>query len=84
MTTALLADFDALVARLAPCDVVLAEGWKHGTHDRIEVWRTACDGPPFAGEDPAIRAVATDAVVSVGCHVLDLSDVGAVADFLLR
>ena len=76
--------FEALLARLQPCDVVLAEGWKRGTHDRIEVWRAACAGPPLAGDDPTIRAVATDAVVSVGCHVLDLGDVDAVAAFLLR
>ena len=75
---------DHLLSRLAPCDVVLAEGWKRGTHDRIEVWRAACAGPPLAGDDPTIRAVATDAVVSVGCHVLDPGDVDAVAAFLLR
>ena len=82
--TAEAASFDALVARLAPCDVVLAEGWKAGTHDRIEVWRAACAGPPLAGADVGIRALATDAAVAVGCPVLDLGDVGAVADFLLR
>lgn len=74
--------FDALVARLAPCDVVLAEGWKHGTHDRIEVWRAACAGLPLAAEDPGIRAVATDAPVSVGCDVLDLGDVEAIAAYV--
>ena len=76
--------FPDLLGRLAPCDVVLAEGWKRGTHDRVEVWRAACAGPPLAREDPTIRAVATDAVVSVGCDVLDLDDVGAIADFMLR
>jgi molybdopterin molybdotransferase/molybdopterin-guanine dinucleotide biosynthesis protein B len=76
------APLDALVARLAPCDVVLAEGWKRGTHARIEAWRAACGTPPLAAADPGIRAVAADAPVDVGCPVYDLDDVTGLADLI--
>ena len=73
---------DALT-RLAPCDVVLAEGWKAGPHRRVEVWR-AGGKPPLAAEDPTIAAVATDAPCDVACPVLDLNDVAGLADWMLR
>ena len=73
----------ALLGRLAPCDVVLAEGWKSGTHPRIEAWRGGA--APLAAADPGIRAVAAPgARADVACPVLDLDDPSAVADFLLR
>lgn len=74
--------FAVLLTRLAPCDVVLAEGWKAGGHPRIEAWRGGA--APLAVEDPGIRAVAAAAPCTVAQPVLDLDDVGAIADFLLR
>ena len=74
----------ALLRRLEPCDVVLAEGWKAGDHARIEAWRGGA--APLAAGDPGIRAVAAPRglAVPVACDVLDLDDAGAVADYLLR
>ncbi|WP_308917806.1 molybdopterin-guanine dinucleotide biosynthesis protein B [Jannaschia sp. LMIT008] len=72
-----------VLARLAPCDIVLAEGWKRGTHPRVEVWRGA--GDPLARTDPTIAALATDhPAPDVACPLLDLDDMAAVADFVLR
>lgn len=71
-----------LLTRLAPCDVVLAEGWKHGTHPRIEVWRPETGRPPLARTDPAIRAVACTAAPGVTQPVLDLDDIAAIAEFI--
>ena len=73
---------DDLLARLAPCDVVLAEGWKHGTHPRIEVWRPETGAPPLAAADPTIRAVAAKGAPDVTQPVLDLDDVPAIADLI--
>ncbi|UWQ21410.1 molybdopterin-guanine dinucleotide biosynthesis protein B [Jannaschia sp. W003] len=73
-----------LLARLDPCDVVLAEGWKRGDHKRIEVWRTGLGVRPLAEADPTIRAVASDGETGLAVPRLDLGDVGAVADFVLR
>ena len=70
-----------LLTRLAPCDVVLAEGWKHGRHPRIEVWRPETGKPPLARADPTIRAVACIGEPDVTQPVLDLNDIAAIADF---
>ena len=71
-----------LLSRLAPCDVVLAEGWKRGTHPRIEVWRPETGQPPLAAEDPTILAVASTVPCEVAQPVLDLDDVAAIADII--
>ncbi|CUH16539.1 Molybdenum cofactor biosynthesis adapter protein [Jannaschia seosinensis] len=73
---------DLLLERLAPCDVVLAEGWKRGSHPRIEVWRPETGRAPLAAADPAIRAVAATGVPEVTQRILDLDDVPSIADFI--
>lgn len=73
---------DHLLTRLAPCDVVLAEGWKHGTHPRIEAWRPETNKPPLARTDPTLRAVAATADPQVTQPVLDLDDIASIADFI--
>ncbi len=74
---------DDLAAKLAPVDLVLVEGWKHGTHPKLEVHRPAVGKPLLAAEDPRVVAVASDAPVP-GLEVprLDLGDVEAIADFV--
>lgn len=72
---------DTLITRLAPCDIVLAEGWKRGTHFRIEAWRSACAHPPLALTNPAIAALASDTPQSIPQPVFDLNDIAAIADF---
>ncbi|MGB3407000.1 MAG: molybdopterin-guanine dinucleotide biosynthesis protein B [Jannaschia sp.] len=72
---------EAIVARLAPCDIVLAEGWKRGTHLRIEAWRSACAAPPLAVSDPSIAAVAADAPHGAAQPRFDLDDIVGIAEF---
>lgn len=74
---------DELVARLAPVDLVLVEGFKRGTHQKLEVWRAATDKPPLWPDDPAIVAVASDGPVP-GCTrpVLALDDTAAITAFV--
>ena len=69
------------LTRLAPVDVVLAEGWKAGPHPRIEAWRGGA--APLAAGDPSIAAVAALTAPDVACPVLPLDDPAAVADFML-
>ena len=76
------ATLEALLARLGPCDVALAEGWKHGTHPRIEAWRPETGRPPLARADPTIRAVAATGDPGVRQPVLPLDDAAAVAEFV--
>ena len=71
------------LTRLAPCDVVLAEGWKRGSHRRIEAWRPG-GAAPLAAEDAGIVAVAAPGGrAPVEGVVLDLDDPGAIADWMM-
>ena len=71
------------LARLAPCDVVLAEGWKRGTHPRLEVWRPETGRAPLAAADPTILAVAAPGPCEVAQPVLPLGDVEAIARWIV-
>lgn len=73
----------ALLARLAPVDLVLVEGWKRDTHPKVEVWRGEVGRPPLAHGDPTVRAVASDGPVpGLRVPLLPLGDVRAVAAFI--
>lgn len=75
---------DEIVARLAPCDIVLVEGYKREGHDKIEVRRLeAKDTIPLSPTDAHIVAIAADhAVDGVQIPVFPLDDVGKIADFI--
>src|SRR5438067_13911551 len=42
---------EALLAKLAPVDLVVVEGFKHGTHRKLEVYRAALGKPPLHPDD---------------------------------
>jgi molybdopterin-guanine dinucleotide biosynthesis protein B len=75
---------DAVLARLQPCDLVIVEGYKRDTHDKIEVRNLALSHPPLAGEDPTVVAIAaTGAIADAAVPVFDRDDVAALADFII-
>ena len=73
-----------LLARLAPVDLVLVEGFKRDPHPKIEISRSATGKPYLWPGDATIAAVAADHAVP-GCDrmVLDLNDSVAIADCVL-
>jgi molybdopterin-guanine dinucleotide biosynthesis protein B len=75
---------DDILARLAPCDLVLVEGYKREGHPKIETRRLAAkDTAPLTAHDPAIRAIAADHdVTGESLPVFRLDDVAAIADFV--
>ena len=77
-------ELPAILARLAPVDLVLVEGYKRDAHPKVEVWRQETGQPLIQPGDPLIRAVATDAKLSLSVPVLDLNETAAVADFILH
>jgi molybdopterin-guanine dinucleotide biosynthesis adapter protein len=78
-------ELPAIIARLAPVDLVLVEGYKRDAHPKIEVWRKETGQSLIQPGDPLVHAVATDAVLDgLPVPVLDLNDTGAIADFILR
>lgn len=75
---------EAFLGRLAPCDLVLIEGYKREAHPKIEVIRGTSDrDQPRWSEDPSIVAIAADTQPE-GCAlpVFDPNDVAAIADFI--
>jgi molybdopterin-guanine dinucleotide biosynthesis protein B len=73
-----------LLAKLAPVDLVIVEGFKHGAHPKLEIYRSALGKPPLHPDDPHIVAVASDAPVpSARVPVVGLDDMDAIADLML-
>jgi molybdopterin-guanine dinucleotide biosynthesis adapter protein len=72
-----------VLARLAPVDLVLVEGYKRDAHAKIEVFRTGEGRALIQPDDPTVRAVATDTAVTVTVPVLDLNATERIADFVL-
>ncbi|MGC1487294.1 MAG: molybdopterin-guanine dinucleotide biosynthesis protein B [Albidovulum sp.] len=73
-----------LLTHLASVDLVLIEGYKSESHPKIETHRGEIPHPLLALENPTIRAVASDTILtSLHVPVLDLDDTAAIADFVL-
>ncbi len=73
-----------LLARLAPADLVLVEGFKRDAHPKIEIYRACVGKPLLHPEDPSIGAVAADSpICGLQVPVLALDDVGAIAAHVL-
>ena len=74
-----------LLARLAPVDLVLVEGFKTCPFAKIEVFRPALGKPPIWPNQPDIVAVASDAgLADCDREVLALDHPEQVAGFILR
>ncbi|RWA64248.1 molybdopterin-guanine dinucleotide biosynthesis protein B [Mesorhizobium sp.] len=75
---------EAILARLAPSDIVLVEGYKREAHKKIETRRLdAKDKTPLSASDPNIVAIAADFAAEAGSlPVFDLDDVESIADFV--
>lgn len=73
----------AILGKLAPCDLVIVEGYKRDTHDKIEVRNLELDHPLLAGDDPTVVAIAANgAVAEAPVPVFDRDDVSALASFI--
>ena len=79
--------FEEALAQLAPCDLVLVEGFKRASFPKLEVYRPSVGKPLLLGTVPGICALATDAPQdrallnlpdSLAVPVLDLNNLTAV------
>ncbi|MBD8875000.1 molybdopterin-guanine dinucleotide biosynthesis protein B [Roseibium polysiphoniae] len=75
---------DAILDRLAPCDLVIIEGYKRESHPKIEARRRESkNSEPLSESDPAIVAIASDHAISdQRLPVFDLDDISSIADFI--
>lgn len=75
---------DELVAKMAPVDLLLIEGFKFHPHPKIEVYRPSLKKPARYPGDPFVVAVASDATLQgLPLPSLPLSDAVTVARFIL-
>jgi molybdopterin-guanine dinucleotide biosynthesis protein B len=75
---------EQLLQRLAPVDLVLVEGFKHGAHAKIEIWRETTGKPMLHPDDPTIVAIAAPSPPpDARVPWLDLDDEASIADFIL-
>jgi molybdopterin-guanine dinucleotide biosynthesis adapter protein len=75
------AGFDEVLARLAPADLVLVEGFKRERHPKIEV--RGPDSKPMAAGEHNIVAIAADAEPSdQALPWFRRDDIAAIADFI--
>ena len=78
-------DLAALVGTMSPVDLVLVEGFKRDAFPKLEIHRIANGKPLIHPEDPHIVAVASDsALPAAQVPVVDLNDIEAIADLLLK
>jgi molybdopterin-guanine dinucleotide biosynthesis protein MobB len=76
---------DALIARMAPADLVIVEGFKRFPHRKIEVHRGERAALLLAREDRSIIAVASDQPLhDLAVPVLPLDDIRAIARFIAQ
>ena len=87
-----------LLKHLAPCDVLLVEGFKNAALDKLEIHRSSLhqekQQPLFATSDPRIRAIVSDtpknqdllshAPLQHALPVFDADEPKRIADFILQ
>jgi molybdopterin-guanine dinucleotide biosynthesis protein B len=73
-----------IVSKLAPCDLVLTEGYKWEKHPKIEVRNVALAHPELAGKDSTVIAIAANGVIENSpVPVFDRENVKSIADFIV-
>jgi len=79
-------EMDEIVARIAPCDIILIEGYKREAHPKIEARRLeTIKKEPLAPKDPNILAIAADYEIGdTELPVYNLDDVPSIADFVVK
>ena len=77
------ATLDELLAVLAPCDLVLVEGFRsEGMFPRVEVRRANNTEAPLFPHDPNVIALAADHPIETTLPVLDLNDAAKIGEFI--
>lgn len=74
-----------LLAKLAPVDLVIVEGYKRERHPKLEVHRAAVGKPLLHPDDPQIVAIASDQPLpKATAPVIDLNDIDGIVAALLE
>jgi molybdopterin-guanine dinucleotide biosynthesis protein B len=74
-----------LARHMTPVDLLLIEGFKREPHDKLEIHRAANGKPLLSADDATYVAILADGpVAGTQLPVIDLNDIGAIADFVVR
>jgi molybdopterin-guanine dinucleotide biosynthesis adapter protein len=76
---------DIVLSKMAPCDLVIVEGYKREGHLKIEVRRKeAKDNVPLAPNDPNIFAIASDhTFTDINLPVFHIDEIDRIADLVV-
>lgn len=76
---------EELIEQLAPCDLVLVEGFKREAMPKLEVHRHSVEQAEFLyPHDPYIVAIASDDPVESRLPTFELDDVEPIAGFVVE
>ena len=74
-----------LMKQMTPVDLLIVEGFKREKHDKIEIHRRETQKPLLYPDDTNIVAVLSDEPLpDCKLPVIDIDDVAAIADFMVR
>jgi len=73
-----------LIQRMAPCDLLLVEGFKREAIPKLEIHRAEVGEPLIYPHDHNIVALASDRPIDTKLPQFDLNHPGAIADFILK
>jgi molybdopterin-guanine dinucleotide biosynthesis protein B len=73
---------DEVLANMAPCDLIIIEGYKRDRHLKIEVRDISRRHPTLAAGDPTVIAIAASQPVEEKVPVFSRDDAEALADFI--
>jgi molybdopterin-guanine dinucleotide biosynthesis adapter protein len=74
-----------LAKHMTQVDLLLVEGFKREPHDKLEIYRAENEKPLLSTDDPTYVAILSDAAVTgTDLPVIDLNDIPAIADFIVR
>jgi molybdopterin-guanine dinucleotide biosynthesis protein B len=75
---------EEMIKLIAPCDLLLIEGYKREPLDKLEVYRSTLGEPLLFPQDPRIIAIAGDQRVGAELPQFNVDDVPAIAGFIRR
>lgn len=77
---------ESFLDRLAPCDLVLVEGYKRENHEKIEVIRSenGKDTPRWPKDDTIVAIAASRLPAGCTLPCFDPDDVASIADFIVN
>jgi molybdopterin-guanine dinucleotide biosynthesis protein B len=75
---------EAQLRLLAPCDLVLVEGYKYTPIPKLEVYRASCAKPFIWPHNDDVVAIASDVALSVPLPVVHIDDHDALAALVLQ